>query len=222
MIGLGPNGLQHGAVPYPRRPIRVAHTCESTLVFRERHQRHRKSTEQPPCSIFDADERQKGQVKSLLQEVDAQHFFKFSGGRLWPLSSGAARSARSRTTTESLRPSRPEIARVRSVYRSSSRPAPQMSTAHPLPHFHTHHLPTHSFVPYSADLCRASLSRKSASRVRLRNIDRLILVWLYRFFPSILNANRHNQAGNGNPLAPARLPSLLALEVSPARRTSED
>src|SRR5713101_3979029 len=32
------------------------------------------------------------------------------------------------------------------------------------------------------------LSRKSRSRVRLRNIDRLIFVWLYRFFPSILNA----------------------------------
>ena len=34
------------------------------------------------------------------------------------------------------------------------------------------------------------LSRKSRSRVRLRNIDRLIFVWLYRFFPSILNAIR--------------------------------
>jgi hypothetical protein len=32
------------------------------------------------------------------------------------------------------------------------------------------------------------LSRKSASRVRLRNLDRLIFVWLYRFFPTILNA----------------------------------
>src|ERR1700730_8233789 len=32
------------------------------------------------------------------------------------------------------------------------------------------------------------LSRKSRSRVRLRNIDRLILVGLYRFFPSILNS----------------------------------
>ena len=32
------------------------------------------------------------------------------------------------------------------------------------------------------------LSRKSPSRVRLRNIDRLIFVWLYRLFPSILNA----------------------------------
>jgi hypothetical protein len=32
------------------------------------------------------------------------------------------------------------------------------------------------------------LSRKAPSRVRLRNIDRLIFVWLYRPFPSILNA----------------------------------
>jgi len=32
------------------------------------------------------------------------------------------------------------------------------------------------------------LSRKSASRVWLRNIDRLIFVWMYRLFPSILNA----------------------------------
>jgi hypothetical protein len=32
------------------------------------------------------------------------------------------------------------------------------------------------------------LSRKSRSRVRLRNIDRLIFVWLYRFLPSILNS----------------------------------
>jgi transposase InsO family protein len=32
------------------------------------------------------------------------------------------------------------------------------------------------------------LSRKSRSRVWLRDIDRLILVWMYRLFPSILNA----------------------------------
>src|ERR1700730_6967349 len=32
------------------------------------------------------------------------------------------------------------------------------------------------------------LSRKSRSRVRLRKVDRLIFVWLYRFFPSILNS----------------------------------
>jgi transposase InsO family protein len=32
------------------------------------------------------------------------------------------------------------------------------------------------------------LSRKSGTRVWLRNIDRLIFVWIYRLFPSILNA----------------------------------
>ncbi len=32
------------------------------------------------------------------------------------------------------------------------------------------------------------LSRKFPSRVRLRNIDRFIFVWLYRCFPAILNA----------------------------------
>jgi len=32
------------------------------------------------------------------------------------------------------------------------------------------------------------LSRRSRKRVRLRNIDRLILVWLYRLFPSVLGA----------------------------------
>ena len=32
------------------------------------------------------------------------------------------------------------------------------------------------------------LSRKSPSRTWLRNIDRLIFVWIYRLFPSILNA----------------------------------
>ena len=32
------------------------------------------------------------------------------------------------------------------------------------------------------------LSRKSRSRVWPRNIDRLIFVWIYRLFPSILDA----------------------------------
>ena len=30
------------------------------------------------------------------------------------------------------------------------------------------------------------LQRKSSTRVRLRNIDRLLLVWLYRLYPSLL------------------------------------
>ncbi len=32
------------------------------------------------------------------------------------------------------------------------------------------------------------LSRKAPARIRLRDRDRLLFVWLYRFFPSILNA----------------------------------
>ncbi len=32
------------------------------------------------------------------------------------------------------------------------------------------------------------LSRIARSRARLRNIDRLILIWMYRPFPTILNA----------------------------------
>ena len=32
------------------------------------------------------------------------------------------------------------------------------------------------------------LSRKARSRVWLRNIDRRIFVWMYRLFPSVLNA----------------------------------
>jgi hypothetical protein len=32
------------------------------------------------------------------------------------------------------------------------------------------------------------LSRRRRSRVRLRNLDRQVLVWLYRLFPSILSA----------------------------------
>jgi hypothetical protein len=32
------------------------------------------------------------------------------------------------------------------------------------------------------------LNRRSSVRLRLRNIDRLILVWLYRFFPFLLDA----------------------------------
>src|SRR5260370_14546368 len=34
----------------------------------------------------------------------------------------------------------------------------------------------------------AVLRRKSPTRVRLRNIDRLLLAWLYRLYPSLLDA----------------------------------
>ena len=51
------------------------------------------------------------------------------------------------------------------------------------------------------------LSRKFASRVRLRNLDRLILVWLYRLSPLILNAIPFVKPENHYPLAPAGLPA---------------
>ena len=60
------------------------------------------------------------------------------------------------------------------------------------------------------------LRRKSPTRVRLWNIDRLLLVWLYRLYPSLL------PAGDRDPVAPTRFPRLLTLEVLPRRRPSTD
>ena len=66
------------------------------------------------------------------------------------------------------------------------------------------------------------LRRKSPARVRLWNIDRLLMVWLYRLYPSLLDADHHRPAGDRDPLAPTRVPRLLALEVSPHRWPSAD
>jgi hypothetical protein len=54
------------------------------------------------------------------------------------------------------------------------------------------------------------LGHESPSRVRLRNLDRLILVWMYRQFPSILN-DRRDQARDRDPSAPARLSRLFGV-----------
>jgi len=56
------------------------------------------------------------------------------------------------------------------------------------------------------------LRRKPLARVRLWNIDRLLLVWLYRLYPSLQDAIIIGQ----------RFPRLLALEVTPRRRSSKD
>ena len=66
------------------------------------------------------------------------------------------------------------------------------------------------------------LSRRSPTGVRLRNLDRLGLVWLYRSFPSILNAITGVAPETVVPVAPPRLPNLLALEVSTARWATKD
>src|SRR6202035_386775 len=59
------------------------------------------------------------------------------------------------------------------------------------------------------------LQRKSPARVRLWNIDRLLLVWLYRLYSSLLDAIIIVKPRTVIPLAPPRLPRLLALEVPP-------
>ncbi len=60
------------------------------------------------------------------------------------------------------------------------------------------------------------LSRKSGSRVWMRNIDRLVLVWLYRLLPLDPGCDHGGQAGDRNSVASARFSGLLALEVPPA------
>ena len=60
------------------------------------------------------------------------------------------------------------------------------------------------------------LIRKLPKRLRLTNSDRLLLVWLYRLFPSILR-DPDCQARDRDPLAPSRLSGLLAMEISPRR-----
>src|ERR1700719_1629918 len=65
------------------------------------------------------------------------------------------------------------------------------------------------------------LRRRFPTRVRLWNIDRLLLIWLYRLYPSLL-CDHHRPAGDRDPLAPTRFPRLLALEVPPGRRPSTD
>ena len=64
-------------------------------------------------------------------------------------------------------------------------------------------------------------SRQSPERVRLRNLDRLILPWLYRSFHFDPKCDNHGQAGNRS-VGIAPLPTLLALEVSAAHRPTKD
>jgi hypothetical protein len=66
------------------------------------------------------------------------------------------------------------------------------------------------------------LSRKARPRVRLRNIDRLIFVWMCQMFPSILNAITVVKPETVIPVATARLSRLLALEIQPSWWPPED
>ena len=64
------------------------------------------------------------------------------------------------------------------------------------------------------------LGRKSRKRVRLRNIDRLILVWLYRIFPSVLEplswlSRRPSFAGTAEASKPTGTGSLAGSGADP-------
>jgi hypothetical protein len=64
------------------------------------------------------------------------------------------------------------------------------------------------------------LSRKSRSRVRLRNLDRLVFVWL--MLPRDSECDHRGQARDRDPLASARLSGLLALKIAPTWRPPQD
>ena len=66
------------------------------------------------------------------------------------------------------------------------------------------------------------LQRKSSRRVRLWNIDRLLLVWLYRLYPSLLDAIIIVQPETVIRWHRRGFHAYLALEVPPGRRPSKD
>jgi hypothetical protein len=66
------------------------------------------------------------------------------------------------------------------------------------------------------------LRRKSPKRPALNNADRLLFVWLSRLVPTTLAALAVISPQNGDPLAPRRLPSLLALTIKASRWPTKD
>src|SRR6476660_7309952 len=65
------------------------------------------------------------------------------------------------------------------------------------------------------------LQRRVRGRVQFTNGDRLFLVQLYRWFPSVLKAITIIRP-EALVLASGRLPSVLALEIPPSWRPTED
>ena len=66
------------------------------------------------------------------------------------------------------------------------------------------------------------LHRRSPKRVALSNIDRLVFAGLYCLAPRVLDALKILKPEEGDPLAPRRFPSLLALEITTARWPARD
>jgi hypothetical protein len=65
------------------------------------------------------------------------------------------------------------------------------------------------------------LRRKVRGRVHPTNGDRLFLVQLYRWFPSVLKGHHDHPTGDPCPLASGWLPSVLALEIRLSWRPAE-
>src|ERR1700674_3324838 len=59
----------------------------------------------------------------------------------------------------------------------------------------------------------AVLRRQRPGRTRLFTLDRLLWIWLYRVWPAVLEHNGVGEAGHRGPVAPSRLPALLALAL---------
>ena len=65
------------------------------------------------------------------------------------------------------------------------------------------------------------LRRRVPSKPRLAVADRLLFVWLYRLFPSVLNAVDDCPARDDHPMASGGLPAVLALEVALSWRSAK-
>ena len=66
------------------------------------------------------------------------------------------------------------------------------------------------------------LRRKSPQRLTFSSIDRLVFAGLYRFGTWRAGRFEDRQAGDRDPLASCRLPSVLALEIKTAQWPSKD
>jgi hypothetical protein len=66
------------------------------------------------------------------------------------------------------------------------------------------------------------LRQRVPSKPRLTVADRLVFVWLYRLFPSVLEHRHDCPTGNCYSMASDGLPTVLALEVALSRRSAKD
>ena len=57
------------------------------------------------------------------------------------------------------------------------------------------------------------LRRRTPKRPHLNNTDRFLFVWLYRWFPSVLEVVCDRQAGDHHSLAPWWVSGVLALAI---------